>query len=46
MNLYSTHDTTLNALLMGLEKWDKKWPGFASYIAFELYKDIEVYIFY
>eukprot|EP00111_Clytia_hemisphaerica_P023920 TCONS_00070474-protein len=42
MNLYSAHDTTLNALLMAFGKWDRySWPRFASYIAFELYKHKE-----
>jgi len=42
MNLYSAHDTTINALLMALEQWNKSWPTFSSYLAFELYKNEDV----
>eukprot|EP00931_Biecheleriopsis_adriatica_P122250 TRINITY_DN97250_c0_g1_i1.p1 TRINITY_DN97250_c0_g1~~TRINITY_DN97250_c0_g1_i1.p1 ORF type:complete len:479 (+),score=65.80 TRINITY_DN97250_c0_g1_i1:149-1438(+) len=38
LSLWSTHDTTMMYLLQALLAWDGTWPGYASSIAFELYK--------
>ncbi|ESO98462.1 hypothetical protein LOTGIDRAFT_174271 [Lottia gigantea] len=37
--LYSTHDSTLVALLCSLDIFDHQWPPFAADVRFELYQD-------
>ncbi|CAL1533831.1 unnamed protein product [Lymnaea stagnalis] len=39
--LYSTHDSTLTAVLQALDIWDNAWPPFAADIRFELYKELD-----
>ncbi|XP_059140459.1 lysophosphatidic acid phosphatase type 6-like [Physella acuta] len=36
--LYSSHDSTMTAMLEILNIWDDKWPPFAADLRFELYK--------
>lgn len=40
MSIVSAHDTTLMPILSVFRAWDgKSWPGFCSWVAFELYSD-------
>jgi hypothetical protein len=39
VSIVSAHDTTLIPLLSACKAWDGTWPGFCSWIAFELWSD-------
>ena len=39
MRVYSGHDATLTTLLAALDMWNFTLANYASYVAFELYKD-------
>ncbi|KAH9509675.1 hypothetical protein Btru_044223 [Bulinus truncatus] len=39
--LYSSHDSTLTALLEALGLWEGQWPPFAADIRLELYKEVD-----
>ncbi|KTW31748.1 uncharacterized protein T551_01009 [Pneumocystis jirovecii RU7] len=38
ISLYGAHDTTLGSILQSLDCFDRRWPPYASHIAFELFK--------
>ncbi|KTW28957.1 hypothetical protein T552_01587 [Pneumocystis carinii B80] len=38
ISLYGAHDTTLGSILQSLECFDRRWPPYASHIAFELFR--------
>ncbi|RUS72500.1 hypothetical protein EGW08_019728 [Elysia chlorotica] len=38
---YSTHDSSLMALMAALGIWRNKWPPFGSDLRFELYRDVD-----
>ncbi|XP_077870634.1 lysophosphatidic acid phosphatase type 6-like [Saccoglossus kowalevskii] len=40
-HMYSCHDTTLIAVLSGLDIFDNQWPPYAADLVFELYEDKE-----
>uniref|UniRef100_A0A2C9KSZ8 Uncharacterized protein n=1 Tax=Biomphalaria glabrata TaxID=6526 RepID=A0A2C9KSZ8_BIOGL len=46
MCLYSSHDSTLIALLEALGIWDGNWPPFASDVRLELHKELDRDQFY
>ena len=39
VSIVSAHDTTLIPILSACRAWDGVWPGFCSWIAFELWSD-------
>ena len=41
MYLYSSHDSTLAAILLALGCYDAEWPPYAADLAFELYEDVD-----
>eukprot|EP01102_Stenamoeba_stenopodia_P022673 TRINITY_DN9535_c0_g1_i3.p1 TRINITY_DN9535_c0_g1~~TRINITY_DN9535_c0_g1_i3.p1 ORF type:complete len:445 (-),score=50.48 TRINITY_DN9535_c0_g1_i3:22-1356(-) len=38
-NLWSSHDTTLAAIMTALQIWDQVWPSYATMLTFEIYED-------
>jgi len=39
LSVVSAHDTTLMPILSACGAWDGSWPGFCSWVAFELWSD-------
>ncbi len=39
MFLFSTHDSTIVAMLTALKAFDKRWPPYCASIVFELFED-------